>query len=165
MAHSSMQKVDSRIMGRRGAIRYPPGMTRKRRWASAAALCAGAVVATGTAMRTELVLPSESVRFKPATPGSFKAPLWGAQSGEHATLTRLVAGFRSGLHTHTREVRLVVVDGTVLHTGPDGRTVELGRGSYLMVPGGIKHDTGCGVEGDCLFVESLPGPFDMKPAK
>jgi quercetin dioxygenase-like cupin family protein len=140
-------------------------MTRKRSWAAAAALGGAAVVATGTAMRTELVLPAGSVRYKPAQPGAFKAPLWGAESGEHATLTRLVAGFRSGPHTHSREVRLVVVDGTVLHTGPDGKTVELGRGSYLMVPGGVTHDTGCGVEGDCLFVESLPGPFDMKPAK
>ncbi len=132
---------------------------------SAALVVVGVAIAIGSSMSDEVLTPAKSVPFKKVMPGLEKAGLWGSPAGEHAALTRMEAGFKAGMHTHKHEVRMVVVEGTIIHTDAKGGVTELTKGAYLMVPGGIKHDTACAAGTDCLFVESQPGAFDLKAAK
>lgn len=132
---------------------------------SVALLAVGVAIAIGSSLSDEVLTPMKSAPFKKVMPGIEKAGLWGSPAGEHASLTRMAAGFKAGMHTHKHEVRMVVIEGTVVHTDAKGGVTELTKGAYLMVPGGIKHDTACAAGQDCLFVESLPGAFDLKAAK
>lgn len=132
---------------------------------SAALLAVGVAIAIGSAMSDAVLTPLKSAPFKAVMPGVEKAGLWGSPAGEHASLTRMAAGFKAGMHTHKHEVRMLVVEGTIVHTDAKGGVTELTKGSYRMVPGGIKHDTACAAGQDCLFVESLPGAFDLKAVK
>lgn len=130
-----------------------------------ALLSVGVAIAIGTSMSDEVLTPMKSAPFKAVMPGLEKAGLWGSPSGEHGSLTRMKAGFKAGKHTHKHEVRMVVVEGTIVHTDAKGGATELTKGAYLMVPGGIAHDTACAAGQDCVFVESQPGAFDLKAAK
>jgi len=138
---------------------------RKTAALSAAFVALAVIVAIGSAVSAEVLTPAKSVPFKKVMLGVEKAGLWGSPAGEHGGLTRMAAGFKAGLHTHAREVRMVIVEGTILYTDAKGGVTEFTKGAYLMVPGGVKHDTACAPGADCVFVESQPGAFDMKPAK
>ncbi|MGH9318199.1 MAG: hypothetical protein ACRD1P_13960 [Thermoanaerobaculia bacterium] len=54
--------------------------------------------------------------------------------------------------------------GTFVYDSGDGEK-RLGPGSYVSEPGGMKHTSGAGLDGDCLFFEESDGAFDLKPAK
>lgn len=132
---------------------------------SVALIAVGVAIAIGSSLSDEVLTPIKSAPFKKVMPGVEKAGLWGSPSGEHAVLTRMAAGFKAGMHTHKHEVRMVIIEGTILHTDAKGGVTQLTKGAYRMVPGEVKHDTACAAGQDCLFVESQPGPFDLKAAK
>ena len=100
-------------------------------------------------------------------PGILIADVWGdhAKAGYGAFL-KFPPGFLSPLHTHTDDIRIVVISGTYTQQ-PEGKaTVRLGPGSYALQPGGsYKHVSGCDKASECLlFIEST-GPFDLKPVE
>ena len=98
-------------------------------------------------------------------PGIRIADVWGdhTKTGFGAFL-EFPAGFLSPLHTHTNDIKIVVISGTYTQA-PEGKpAVRLGPGSYAFQPGGnYKHVSGCDKASKCeLFIEST-GPFDLLP--
>lgn len=99
-------------------------------------------------------------------PGVKIALLWGDfRSGGFGAFFKLPAGFAAPLHTHTHDMKLIIVSGTYIQ-GPDGAPdFRLGPGSYLMQPGGnYRHTTSCDQAADCIFFVESGGAFDLHPA-
>ena len=96
-------------------------------------------------------------------PGVKVADLWGNhKKGAFGAFFKLPAGFAAPLHTHTRDMKLVIVSGTYIQTPKGKPEVRLGPGSYLMQPGGnYQHTTRCDAASDCLFFVESTGPFDL----
>jgi hypothetical protein len=97
-------------------------------------------------------------------PGVKIAVLWGNfQNGAFGAFFKLPAGFAAPLHTHTHEMKLVIVSGTYIQ-GPDGQEeFRLGPGSFLLQPGGdYRHTTSCDQASDCLFFVESDGAFDLQ---
>ena len=98
-------------------------------------------------------------------PGVKVADLWGDhQAGPFGAIFRLPAGFSAPLHTHTHDMKLVIVSGTYIQ-GPEGKPeFRLGPGSYLMQPGGeYRHTTKCDQASECIFFVESDGAFDLRP--
>jgi len=98
-------------------------------------------------------------------PGVKVASLWGNhQSGAFGAFFKLPAGFAAPLHTHTHDMKLVIVSGTYVQTPQGKPEFRLGPGSYLMQPGGsYRHVTRCDPASDCVFFVESVGAFDLKP--
>jgi len=97
-------------------------------------------------------------------PGVKIASLWGShEKGAFGALFKLPAGFAAPLHTHTHDMKLVIVSGTYLQA-PEGKSeFRLGAGSYLMQPGGnYRHTTRCDAASDCVFFVESGGAFDLR---
>ena len=98
-------------------------------------------------------------------PGVKVADLWGDhRTGPFGAIFRLPAGFSASLHTHTHDMKLVIVSGTYIQ-GPEGKPeFRLGPGSYLMQPGGeYRHTTKCDQASECVFFVESDGAFDLLP--
>ncbi len=91
------------------------------------------------------------------------ASLWGAmEKGHYGVLGKFAAGSKHPLHTHSADLKIVVVSGGFL-TGPEGGPEKTyGPGSYLMIPGNWKHTGGCAEGADCVFFQESDGKFDVK---
>jgi quercetin dioxygenase-like cupin family protein len=101
----------------------------------------------------------------PGAPGVKVADLWGTHAkGVFGALFRLPAGFAAPLHTHSHDMKVVIVSGTYIQA-PEGKPeFRLGPGSYFMQPGGsYRHTTACDKASDCVFLVESVGPFDLKP--
>ncbi|MGH8224020.1 MAG: DUF4437 domain-containing protein [Woeseiaceae bacterium] len=99
-------------------------------------------------------------------PGVKVAHLWGDhRTGPFGAIFRLPAGFSAPLHTHTHDMKLVIVSGTYIQ-GPEGKPeFRLAPGSYLMQPGGAyRHTTSCDQASECDFFVESGGAFDLQPA-
>ena len=98
--------------------------------------------------------------------GAWSATLWGDPSkGAYGTLRKVSAGMDLGKHSHTFDQKVVGVSGTwEFHV--EGEPVkEYGPGSYIMVPGHVKHSSKCKEGADCVYFEEQPGKADFIPAK
>ena len=99
----------------------------------------------------------------PDMKGTYLAALWGdPKKGAYGTLEKWAAGTEVKLHTHSHDVKGVIVSGTLTLT-LDGKTTELGPGSYLFMPGWHPHSTKCSPGADCIFFAEQPGMADTKP--
>ncbi len=105
------------------------------------------------------------IELDPKAPGVMIAALWGDPTkGAFGAFNKFPAGWVAPLHTHTHDMKVVVVSGTWIHT-PEGKPeVRLGPGSYMMQPGGTyRHTSACDKASECVcFIESN-GAFDIKP--
>ncbi len=83
--------------------------------------------------------------------------------GAWAGFVRFPAGSKSGVHTHSSDLKIVVVSGT-FHYGstPEGEK-NYGAGSYVFIPANLPHSNSQ-PEGALLYAEQ-PGKFDSKPVK
>lgn len=133
------------------------------------ALAQSAKTGEGARGRAPLPLPSADVKWTDldpsGAPGVKVADLWGDHGkGAFGALFRLPAGFAAPLHTHTHDMRLVIVSGTYVQA-PEGKPeFRLGAGSYLMQPGGTyRHTTSCAQGSDCVFFVESDGAFDLHP--
>jgi quercetin dioxygenase-like cupin family protein len=103
----------------------------------------------------------------PKAPGVMIADLWGNHAkGAFGALNKFPAGWSAPLHSHTHDMKAVVVSGTWIHT-PEGKPeVRLGPGSYMLQPGGnYRHTSACDKASECvLFIESS-GAFDIMPVE
>lgn len=100
----------------------------------------------------------------PDVKGAQQAALWGnPNKGAYGAFNKFPRGTEIPLHTHTYDLRGVIVSGTAV-IGLEGQSPkELGPGSYYFLPGGAKHTTTCKAGADCLFFSEQPGAFDVKP--
>ena len=101
-----------------------------------------------------------------APPGVKQAILWGDPAmGAFGALQKFPPGFSAPLHTHSANLRCVVVSGTIIH-GPEGKPeVRLGPGSYLMLPSTYRHTTACDKASECVFFTEGDGKFDVVPVE
>jgi beta-alanine degradation protein BauB len=97
-------------------------------------------------------------------PGVKVADLWGSHSkGAFGAIFKLPAGFAVPLHTHTSDMKVVILSGTYVQA-PEGKPeFRLVHGSYFMQPGGnYRHTTSCDPSAECVFFVESKGPFDLK---
>ncbi len=124
-----------------------------------------------TAAGSPIFIPAADVKWTDldpnGAPGIKIADVWGNHAkGGYGAFLKFPASFRSPLHTHTHNIKIVVISGTYMQT-PEGKSEQrLGPGSYAYQPGGsYRHVSACDKASDCvLFIEST-GAFDLKPAK
>ena len=106
------------------------------------------------------------VEMKDGPPGVMVATLWGDMTkGAYGAFVKFSpANTKNPLHTHSSDIKAVVLSGTFT-SGPEGGPEKTyGAGSYLFVPGGWKHTSGAGDAG-CTFFMEQSGKFDMKPVE
>jgi anti-sigma factor ChrR (cupin superfamily) len=115
-----------------------------------------------------VVMPANDMKWTDldpsGAPGVKVADLWGNHaSGAFGALLKLPAGFAVPLHTHTYDMKVVIVSGTYVQA-PDGKPeFRLGPGSYFLQPGGTyRHTTTCDKASDCVFFVESKGSFDLK---
>jgi hypothetical protein len=98
-------------------------------------------------------------------PGIMIADIWGdhAKSG-YGSFLKFPAGFLSAPHTHTNNIRIVVISGTYTQQPEGKETMRMGPGSFVFQPGGsYEHVSGCDAASECLLFIQSTGPFDLVP--
>lgn len=101
----------------------------------------------------------------PARKGMQIAVLSGnPETGPYTEMRKVPAGTDNPLHSHSSEIKNVIIKG-VWYTGPDTASAnDYGPGSVVIMPGGWLHVSGCRAGTDCLFYQEGKGKFDFKPA-
>ncbi len=106
---------------------------------------------------------SQKAEFKEIAPGVKKKILWGNHDkGPYGAFTKFEPGLTNPLHTHTNEVRIVVLQGAYIYKPQNGTERRVGVGSYLSIPGGDVHVSSGDPKEGALFYEESPGSFDLK---
>jgi len=114
--------------------------------------------------KEDVVWPAESVKWEPGpAPGTKVAKLWGdwSKGGPYGVLVKFDAGKINALHHHTHALKIVILSGTFSHKTDGGPESLLGPGSYLMQAAGKKHVSGCTTAGECTFMVTSDGKFDL----
>ena len=101
----------------------------------------------------------------PEVKGTQFAPLSGdPKTGEFTQMRKIPAGTDNPLHTHSSEIKMVIISG-ILYTGPDLVSArDFGPGSVIVLPANWVHVSGCRAGNDCVFYQEGKGKFDYKPA-
>lgn len=109
-------------------------------------------------------LSAETAEFTEMVPGVSKVILWGDhETGPYGAFTRFAPGQDNGLHTHTSDVRIVVLEGAYVYTLEGGEEVRVEAGEFVSMPGGTVHVSGGDAEAGALFYEASDGGFDLNP--
>jgi quercetin dioxygenase-like cupin family protein len=83
--------------------------------------------------------------------------------GEYTQMRKVPAGTDNPLHSHSSEIRNVIISG-VWYTGADSASAEdFGPGSIIVMPADWVHVSGCRAGSDCVFYQEGKGKFDYKP--
>jgi quercetin dioxygenase-like cupin family protein len=92
------------------------------------------------------------------------ATLWGDfTKTAHGVMVKFVPGEEHPLHTHSANIKVVVISGTFYTAAKGEKPKMYGPGSFVMVPAGTEHVSGCDKSGPCLTFQEGDGAFDMKP--
>jgi quercetin dioxygenase-like cupin family protein len=139
---------------------------------------AGVVLTAGIggvwAAKKEIVLiPAEDLKWEEMAPppGAPKdgptvsiAKVTGdPNKGAYAGFAKLPAGQQHPLHTHSSDVKAVVISGTFTVTPEGGTEKKIGPGGYFFVPANMKHSSSCAAGAPCVLYQEGPGKFDVKP--
>ena len=102
----------------------------------------------------------------PERPGMQFAILSGdPKTGAYTQMRKVPAGTDNGLHSHSSEIKNVIISG-VWYTGTDAATAkDFGPGSVVLMPGDWTHVSGCRAGSDCVFYQEGNGKFDFKPTQ
>jgi quercetin dioxygenase-like cupin family protein len=102
----------------------------------------------------------------PANADVTMAVLWGDPAkGPHGAFHKFKAGFNAGLHSHSSDMRIAVVSGTMIAASEGGPEKKLPAGSYEFQPHGVKHVTKCDAASECVIFVVSSGKFDLTPAE
>jgi quercetin dioxygenase-like cupin family protein len=133
-----------------------------------AALADDAKPAAKKAAKAPVAMSASDLKWVevPNSGGVKSTVLWGDMAtGAHGAMAKFPAGSKHPLHTHSNNIKVVVVSGTFTFGADEASSKEFGPGSYVMVPGKMKHVSGCTPAAECLLFQESPGKFDMKPVK
>jgi len=120
-------------------------------------------VAVAQSKKEPVFVESGKAEFKEIVPGVKKKILWGNHdTGPYGAFTKFDPGVTNPLHTHTSEVRIVVLQGAYIYKPKNGVERRVGPGSYISVPAGDVHVSGGDPKDGALFYEESPGKFDLK---
>ena len=87
------------------------------------------------------------------------------KTGAYTQMRKVPAGTDNPLHSHSNELKNVVISG-VWYTGADAASArDFGPGSIVIMPGNWVHVSGCRSGSDCVFYQEGKGKFDFKPAE
>ena len=124
-------------------------------------LCGMEVSAQSNTKQAVLWAP-EDIKWenlKGAPPGVMTANLWGNNTkGAYGGLTKFPEGFKAPKHYHTSAMKIVVIKGAYTYNGK-----EYGPGSYVYIPGGVRHESGGVESSESIFFTEQPGKFDIIP--
>lgn len=102
----------------------------------------------------------------PAATGVMMATVWGDPAkGPFGAFNKFVPGFTAPLHTHTANLRIVVISGTMAMAGADGKEMKLPPGSFYTQPNTFPHVTKCLAGSDCVTYVEADGKWDLKPVE
>jgi mannose-6-phosphate isomerase-like protein (cupin superfamily) len=120
---------------------------------------------TGTESKSVAqIIPADAVKWVSARPGQDVSVLWGdPRSGAYGRFNRFAAGFEDRPHYHTRDLRVVIVSGTMIVSIGTGASQEVGPGSFQLVPGGTAHTHSCKAGSACVVFVQQDGPNDTVP--
>lgn len=138
-----------------------------------AAMAAGAlsaVAALGVAHSADSAGPMHvdpmTATYKELIPGSWQSVVWGdPATGAHGAYTKFAPDFATGLHTHTNDLRIVVVKGAYIYKPEQGDAIRVTAGQYLLLPGGVRHSTGSDPTEETIFYQEADGKFDLNPVE
>jgi quercetin dioxygenase-like cupin family protein len=86
------------------------------------------------------------------------------KEGEYTQMRKVPAGTYNPLHTHSSELKNVIISG-VWYTGVNATSArDFGPGSILVMPANWVHVSGCRAGSDCVFYQEGKGKFDFKSA-
>lgn len=86
------------------------------------------------------------------------------KKGKYTQMRKVPAGTGNPLHTHSSELKNVIISG-VWYTGADAASArDFGPGSIVVMPANWVHVSGCRSGSDCVFYQEGRGKFDFKPA-
>lgn len=86
------------------------------------------------------------------------------KTGEYTQMRKVPAGTDNPLHSHSSELKNIIISG-VWYTGTDMASAkDFGPGSVVMMPSNWVHVSGCRPGTDCVFYQEGKGKFDFKPA-
>lgn len=84
--------------------------------------------------------------------------------GEYTQMRKVPAGTDNGLHSHSSELKNVIISG-IWYTGRDSASAkDFGPGSIVIMPANWVHVSGCRGGSDCVFYQEGKGKFDFKAA-
>ena len=143
-------------------------MSQRALVSSFASLVLGVAVAAHGAPSGVVALSSDDLAWTNVK-GASGAPtqlltvdLWGkAAKGAHGSLTKFPAGLAEPLHTHSRELRLLVVAGTMAFSIEGTETKDLGPGSFVTIPARVKHFAICRPLSACEVFLEQSGAMDV----
>jgi quercetin dioxygenase-like cupin family protein len=83
--------------------------------------------------------------------------------GEYTQIRKVPAGTDNPLHSHSSEIKNVIISG-VWYTGADSASAkDFGPGSVIVMPADWVHVSGCRAGSECVFYQEGKGKFDFKP--
>ncbi len=86
------------------------------------------------------------------------------KTGPYTQIRKVAAGTDNPLHSHSSEIKNVIISG-VWYTGANAASAkDFGPGSVVMMPADWVHVSGCRPGSDCVFYQEGKGKFDFKPA-
>jgi hypothetical protein len=80
---------------------------------------------------TDRVVPASQLHFTEQQPGITKAMVWGDAKGPYGAITRFRKGTKVPWHTHSYDIKAVVISGTLIYDSGNGEQ-RLGPGSFLQ---------------------------------
>ena len=86
------------------------------------------------------------------------------KTGSYTQIRRVPGGTDNPLHSHSSEIKNVIISG-VWYTGADTASAkDFGPGSVVVMPADWVHVSGCRAGSECIFYQEGKGKFDFKPA-
>ncbi len=121
----------------------------------------------GDSAKMPLMISLDDMKWTalPERPGMQFALLSGnPSSGPYTQMRKVPAGTDNPLHSHSNEIKNVIVKG-VWYTGRDTASAkDFGPGSIVVMPGNWVHVSGCRAGAECVFYQEGKGKFDFKPS-
>jgi hypothetical protein len=141
----------------------------QKRWMLSLALSLTlSLAATAAAKKAAKIVEAGEIKWTevPKSNGAQNADMWGnSKKGPHGAFHKFPGGWESPMHTHSATLKIAIVSGTYIYGGADGTKKELPAGSFVEIPGRLKHTSGCKAGGDCVIFTVASGRFDLKMAK
>jgi quercetin dioxygenase-like cupin family protein len=120
-------------------------------------------VALAQTKKEPVFVESGKADFKEVVPGVKKKILWGSHDvGPYGAFSKFDPGLTNPLHSHTNDVRIVVLKGAYIYKPQNGNERRVDAGSYILIPAGDVHVSGGDPKEGALFYEESPGKFDLK---
>jgi hypothetical protein len=125
-----------------------------------------ALTTTWAQDRQVVGMDSANAAYHEARPGVSKASVWGDDTkGPYGSFTKFAPGVKNPLHTHTNDIRIVVLKGAYIYEPEHGEKRRVVPGQYLFVPGGNRHFSSGDTTDGALFYEESQGKFDFVTAE